>query len=72
MLRRLAKKTPLMQAQPCRQQYGFTATVNLYGPRDTFDPARSQVIPVLTKNFVDAIESGAPRVEVLGTGLGQP
>jgi len=40
----LAKKMLLVQAQAYRQQYGFNAIyllpVNLYGPRDTFDPAR--------------------------------
>jgi GDP-L-fucose synthase len=68
----LAKKMLLVQAQAYRQQYGFNAIyllpVNLYGPRDTFDPARSHVIPALIKKCVDAIESGAPHVEVWGTG----
>ena len=39
----LAKKMLLVQAQSYRQQYGFNAIyllpVNLYGPRDNFDPA---------------------------------
>ena len=68
----LAKKMLLVQAQAYRQQYGFNAIyllpVNLYGPRDTFDPARSHVIPALIKKCVDALESGAPRIEVWGTG----
>ncbi len=68
----LAKKMLLVQAQAYRQQYGFNAIyllpVNLYGPRDTFDPARSHVIPALIKKCVDAIEAGAPRLEVWGTG----
>jgi GDP-L-fucose synthase len=68
----LAKKMLLVQAQAYRQQYGFNAVyllpVNLYGPRDTFDPDRSHVIPALIKKCVDAIESGAPRIEVWGTG----
>ena len=68
----LAKKMLLVQAQAYRQQYGFNAIyllpVNLYGPRDTFDPARSHVIPALIKKCVDAIECGAPRIEVWGTG----
>jgi GDP-L-fucose synthase len=38
----LAKKMLLVQAQAYRQQYGFNAIyllpVNLYGPRDNFDP----------------------------------
>src|SRR5487761_1232582 len=68
----LAKKMLLVQAQAYRQQYGFNAIyllpVNLYGPRDTFDPARSHVIPALIKKCVDAIESGADEIEVWGTG----
>ena len=68
----LAKKMLLVQAQAYRQQYGFNAIyllpVNLYGPRDTFDPARSHVIPALIKKCVDAVASGAPQIEVWGTG----
>jgi GDP-L-fucose synthase len=68
----LAKKMLLVQAQAYRQQYGFNAIyllpVNLYGPRDTFDPARSHVIPALIKKCVDAIENGASWIEVWGTG----
>ena len=67
----LAKKMLLVQAQAYRQQYGFNAIyllpVNLYGPRDNFDPASSHVIPALIKKCVDAREtrraaskSGAP------------
>ena len=68
----LAKKMLLVQAQAYRQQYGFNAIyllpVNLYGPRDTFDPSRSHVIPALIKKCVDAIEANAQHIEVWGTG----
>ncbi|HET8644923.1 MAG TPA: GDP-L-fucose synthase [Vicinamibacteria bacterium] len=68
----LAKKMLLVQAQSYRAQYGFNAVyllpVNLYGPRDNFDPAYSHVIPALIKKFVEAQESGASEVEVWGTG----
>jgi len=68
----LAKKMLLVQAQAYRQQYDFNAVyllpVNLYGPRDTFDPPRSHVIPALIKKCVDANESGAEQIEVWGTG----
>jgi GDP-L-fucose synthase len=68
----LAKKMLLVQAQAYRQQYGFNAIyllpVNLYGPRDSFDPARSHVIPALIKKCVDAVENGARTIEVWGTG----
>jgi len=68
----LAKKMLLVQAQAYRQQYGLNAIyllpVNLYGPRDSSDPAKSHVIPALIKKCVDAIENNQSRVEVWGTG----
>lgn len=68
----LAKKMLLVQAQAYRQQYGLNAIyllpVNLYGPRDSFDPAKSHVIPALIKKCIDAAESGADEIEVWGTG----
>jgi len=68
----LAKKMLLVQAQAYRQQYGLNAIyllpVNLYGPRDSSDPAKSHVIPALIKKCVDAIEDNQSRVEVWGTG----
>lgn len=54
----LAKKVLLVQAQAYKQQYGFNAIyllpVNLYSPRDNFDPESSHVIPALIKKFIDA------------------
>ncbi len=54
----LAKKMLLVQAQAYRQQYGFNAIyllpVNLYGPRDNFDPESSHVIPALIRKFQEA------------------
>ncbi len=68
----LAKKMLLVQAQAYRQQYGFNAIyllpVNLYGPRDNFDPDSSHVIPALIKKFVEAVREKKPVVEVWGTG----
>jgi len=68
----LAKKMLLVQSQAYRQQYGFNGIyllpVNLYGPRDNFDPASSHVIPALIKKCVDAIEAKAPSITVWGTG----
>src|SRR4026209_2312702 len=68
----LAKKMLLVQAQAYRQQYGFNAIyllpVNLYGPRDSFDPAKSHVTPALIKKCVDAIDQGAQQIEVWGSG----
>jgi GDP-L-fucose synthase len=68
----LAKKMLLVQAQAYRQQYGFNAIhllpVNLYGPRDNFDPSSSHVIPALIKKAFDAMESGADAMTCWGTG----
>ncbi|MDP2682490.1 MAG: GDP-L-fucose synthase [Deltaproteobacteria bacterium] len=68
----IAKKMLLVQAQAYRQQYGFNAIyllpVNLYGPRDNFDPKSSHVIPALIKKMVDAIDNGIDEVVIWGTG----
>ena len=68
----LAKKMLLVQAQAYRQQYGLDAIyllpVNLYGPRDNFDPKSSHVIPALIRKCVEARDSGAKSIEVWGTG----
>jgi GDP-L-fucose synthase len=68
----LAKKLLLVQGQAYRQQYGFNAVhllpVNLYGPRDNFNPDSSHVIPALIKKCVDAQEAGSASISVWGTG----
>ena len=68
----LAKKNLLVQCQAYRQEYGLNAIyllpVNLYGPRDNFDPASSHVIPALIRKCVDARRRGAPFIECWGTG----
>ena len=68
----VAKKILLVQAQAYREQYGFNAIyllpVNLYGPRDNFNPLSSHVIPALIRKFVDARKEGSDTVEVWGTG----
>ena len=68
----LAKKMLLVQAQAYRQQYGFNSIyllpVNLYGPRDNFNPDISHVIPALIKKFVEAVHDKKQVVEIWGTG----
>ena len=68
----MAKKMLLLQAQAYRQQYGFKAIyllpANLYGPGDSFDPARSHVIPALIKKCLDARRDGAREIVVWGDG----
>jgi len=68
----LAKKMLLVQSQAYRQQYGFHSIyllpVNLYGPRDNFNPRSSHVIPALIRKIAEAMDSGSEKVEVWGTG----
>lgn len=68
----LAKKMLLVQSQAYRQEYGFNSIfllpVNLYGPRDNFDPASSHVIPALIKKCVDASDAGDRYITCWGTG----
>jgi GDP-L-fucose synthase len=72
----LAKKMLLVQAQAYRQQYGFNAVyllpVNLYGPRDNFDPESSHVIPALIRKCLEAklrMEQVKAEVEVKGKDI---
>jgi GDP-L-fucose synthase len=68
----LAKKMLLVQSQAYKQQYGFNSIflmpVNLYGPRDNFNPKSSHVIPALIKKCFDAIKEGKGEVIIWGTG----
>ncbi len=68
----LAKKMMLVQSQAYRQQYGFNSIfllpVNLYGPRDNFDPRSSHVIPALIKKCIDAQNRHDQYIDVWGDG----
>ncbi|MFD2612379.1 GDP-L-fucose synthase family protein [Paenibacillus gansuensis] len=68
----LAKKMLLVQSQAYRDQYGFNSVyllpVNLYGPRDNFDPVTSHVIPALIRKCLEARKQGLPSITVWGTG----
>ena len=68
----LAKKMLLVQGQAYRAQYGFNSIfllpVNLYGPRDHFEPSVSHVIPALIKKCVDARDARAEEMVVWGDG----
>ncbi len=68
----LAKKMLLVQSQAYRQEYDFNSIfllpVNLYGPRDNFDPKSSHVIPALIKKCLDAVDTGEDHIVVWGTG----
>jgi len=68
----IAKKALLVQCQAYRQEYGLNAIfllpVNLYGPRDNFDPASSHVIPAIVRKCVEARQRGDASIECWGTG----
>lgn len=68
----LAKKMMLVQSTAYRSQYDFNSIfllpVNLYGPRDNFDPKSSHVIPALIRKFVEAKRNNEQAVVVWGTG----
>ena len=68
----LAKKMLVVQLDAYRRQYGFNGVnlllVNLYGPGDTDDPARSHVVPALIRKFAEAKRRGDRVVDVWGTG----
>src|SRR5271154_4459974 len=70
----LAKKMLLVQSQAYRQQYGFSSSVlfpvNLYGPRDNFDPQSSHVIPALIRKCLEAAERGGQGDRRVGRRLG--
>src|SRR5262245_31290876 len=68
----LAKKMLLVQLQAYRQEYGFHGIyllpVNLYGPRDNFDPESSHVIPAIIRKVVEARRRGEKKIAAWGTG----
>jgi len=68
----LAKKMLIVQSQAYEKEYGFNSinliSVNLYGPRDNFNPDTSHVIPALIKRFVDAVKEDISEVVCWGTG----
>ncbi len=68
----IAKKILLVQSQGYREQYGFNSIfllpVNLYGPRDNFDPESSHVIPALIRKCSEARRSGQSWIECWGSG----
>ena len=68
----IAKKMMLVLSQGYREQYGMNSVVlfpvNLYGPRDNFDPNSSHVIPALIRKCVEAREAGRDEVVLWGDG----
>jgi len=69
----VAKKAALVMLDGYRQQYGLASSyllpVNLYGPRDNFDPESSHVIPALIRKCETARREGCDHIECWGTGV---
>jgi GDP-L-fucose synthase len=68
----IAKKMLLVQGQAYREEYGLNVIhllpVNLYGPRDNFDPESSHVIPALIRKCLEARDEGRDEIVVWGDG----
>ena len=68
----IAKKALLVMGQAYADEYDFPARyvlpVNLYGPRDNFDPRSSHVIPALIKKVHDAQARGDAQIVCWGDG----
>ena len=68
----IAKIAALELTKMYRRQYGMNAIslmpTNLYGPGDNFDPESSHVLASLLRKIHEARASGAPTVEVWGSG----
>ncbi|HUF71738.1 MAG TPA: GDP-L-fucose synthase [Gammaproteobacteria bacterium] len=68
----IAKIAGIKLCQAYAKEHGFRAIslmpTNLYGPGDNFDLKTSHVLPALIRKFHEAKQTGAPRVEVWGSG----
>jgi len=68
----VAKKALMEMSQAYHKQYGLMGVtlvpVNMYGPRDNFDPQSSHVIPALILKVQEAIDNGDSEIVVWGTG----
>ena len=68
----VAKKAIFVMLDGYRRQYGLKSAVvvpvNLYGPRDNFDPRTSHVIPALIRKCEEARSTDAAEVVCWGTG----
>ncbi|MBW7454708.1 GDP-L-fucose synthase family protein [Paenibacillus sepulcri] len=68
----IAKIAGINMCKSYNRQYGtrFISAMptNMYGPNDNFDLKSSHVLPALIRKFHEAKQSGAPAVEVWGTG----
>jgi GDP-L-fucose synthase len=68
----IAKKMMSVLSQGYREQYGMNSIVlypvNLYGPRDNFNPGSSHVIPALIRKCVEARQASRDEIVLWGDG----
>lgn len=68
----MAKKMLLVQGQAYRKQYDFNSVhlmlASLYGPGDSFDPAKSHVTGALIVKIINALITNQRSVDVWGDG----
>ncbi len=68
----VAKKAIFVMLDGYQRQYGLASSVvvpvNLYGPRDNFDPLSSHVIPALIRKCEEARVAGHDEIVCWGTG----
>lgn len=68
----IAKRTLVEVGKAYHQQFGLNVVnvmpTNMYGSGDSFDPAKSHVIPALIRRFTEAKDQGLPVVTCWGTG----
>jgi GDP-L-fucose synthase len=68
----VAKIAGIEMVNSYRKEYGTKwislMPTNLYGPRDNFDLAASHVLPAFIRRFIEAANTGAPRVTLWGSG----
>ncbi len=50
------------------RDYRSVMPTNLYGPNDNFHPQNSHVIPALMRRFHEAVDTGAEKVVIWGSG----
>jgi GDP-L-fucose synthase len=68
----IAKIAGIEMINSYRKEYGThwisLMPTNLYGPRDNFDLTASHVLPAFIRRFIEAVESGADKVTLWGSG----
>ncbi len=68
----IAKIAGIKLCESYNRQYGrdyrSAMPTNLYGPYDNFHPENSHVVPALIRRFHEAVETGADKITIWGSG----